>query len=176
MITALRRLALLAALAAGAAHAQQWQPWDGATPELSARTLDGRGLRLADYPGRIVIVNFWATWCAPCVAEMPSLQRLRDRLGPERAEVIGVNYQENAARIQPFVERLGLTFPVVRDHDGLLRTAWRVSVFPTTFVIDPQQRVRAVVVGEADWDDPQVESRIRALRQARTIGHTQEPP
>jgi thiol-disulfide isomerase/thioredoxin len=164
MITALRHLALLAALAAATAHAQVWRPWDGPTPELRARTLAGDEVRLADYAGRTVLVNFWATWCAPCVAEMPSLQRLRDRLASAGVEVIAVNYQENAARIRPFVERIGFTLPVVRDHDGALRAAWQVNVFPSTFVVGPDQRVRAVAVGEVDWDDPQVESRIRALR------------
>lgn len=164
MITALRRLAFFAALAASGVHAQAWKPWDGPTPELRARTLAGEEVRLGDYAGRTVLVNFWATWCAPCVAEMPSLQRLRDRLAAQRVEVIAVNYQENAARIQPFLERIGFALPVVRDHDGSLRTAWRVNVFPSTFVIGPDQRVRWVAVGEVNWDDPQVESRIRALR------------
>jgi peroxiredoxin len=145
MITALRRLALFAALAS-CAHAQTWKPWEGPAPELRARTLAGEELRLSDYAGRAVLVNFWATWCAPWV------------------EVIAVNFQENAARIQPFVERLGITFPVVRDHDGTLRTAWRVNVFPSTYLIGPDGRVRIVAVGEANWDDPQVESRIRALQ------------
>jgi thiol-disulfide isomerase/thioredoxin len=164
MITALRRLALLAGLAASCAHAQAWKPWDGPTPDLRARTLEGRELRLPDYAGRTVLVNFWATWCVPCVAEMPSLERLRRKLAPERVEVVAVNFQENAARIQPFVERLGVTFPIVRDHDGTLRTAWRVGVFPSTYVIGPDQRVRFVAVGEVDWDNPDVESRIRALQ------------
>ncbi len=112
-----------------------------------------------------MLVNFWATWCAPCVAEMPALQRLRERLAPRRVEVVAVNFQENAARIAPFVERLGLTFPVVRDHDGTLRTAWNVTVFPTTFVVGPDGRIAWVATGEVDWDDPRVESRIRRLGQ-----------
>jgi thiol-disulfide isomerase/thioredoxin len=164
MITALRLLALLAALATSCARAETWKPWDGPTPELRARTLAGEEVRLRDYAGRTVLVNFWATWCAPCVAEMPSLERLRKKLGQDHVEVIAVNFQENAARIQPFVERLGLTLPVVRDHDGSLRTAWGVGVFPSTFVIGPDQRVHFVAVGEVDWDDPQVESRVRTLR------------
>ncbi len=88
-----------------------------------------------------MIVNFWATWCAPCVAEMPALQRLRDRLAATGVEVIAVNFQENAARIRPFVEQAGLTFPVVRDHDGTLRAAWKVNVFPASFVVAPDQRI-----------------------------------
>ena len=150
---------------ASVVHAQAIAPWEGgATPALRAKTIAGRELRLADYAGRTVLVNFWATWCAPCVAEMPALQRLRDRLGVANVDVIAVNFQENAARIAPFVERLNLSFPVVRDHDGSLRAAWHVTVFPSTFVVTPDQRVVLVATGEVDWDDPQVESRIRSLR------------
>lgn len=134
------------------------------TPALVATTLGGQPLRLDDFRGRVVLVNFWATWCAPCVAEMPSLGRLRDRLGAARAEVIAVNFQENAARIEPFLRKLGLAFPAVRDHDGALRKAWDVSVFPTTFVIAPDGRLAYVAIGEIDWDDPTVESRLRSLR------------
>jgi thiol-disulfide isomerase/thioredoxin len=158
-------LALAAWIVATVVHAQAIVPWQGgATPDLHARTFTGADLRLEDFAGRTILVNFWATWCAPCVAEMPALQRLRDRLGKDRIEVIAVNFQENAARIAPFVEDLKLTFPVVRDHDGSVRTAWRVTVFPSTFVVGPDRRIVLVATGEVDWDDPKVESRIRSLR------------
>jgi thiol-disulfide isomerase/thioredoxin len=172
MIAAMARFAglsrlLLACLCAWmpCAHAEVLKPWTGgATPELQAKTLAGEEIRLSNFAGRTVLVNFWATWCAPCVAEMPSLQRLRDKLGAQKIEVIAVNFQENPARIQPFVDRLNLTLPVVRDHDGSLRTAWRVNVFPSTFVVGPDQKVVLQAIGEVDWDDPAVESRIRSVR------------
>lgn len=149
----------------GYALAATLEPVAGRTaPPLIARTLDGTPIRLDDFRGRTVLVNFWATWCAPCVAEMPSLGRLRERLGPERAEVIAVNFQENAARIEPFMRQLGLRFPAVRDHDGALRKAWDVTVFPSTFVIAPDGRVAYAATGEIDWDDPTVELRLRSLR------------
>ena len=141
------------------------EPWTGGpAPALILKNLAGRDVRLDDFRGRTVIVNFWATWCVPCVVEMPSLQRLRDRLGPEGPEVIAVNLQENSARIQPFLERLGVTFPVVRDHDGSVRSAWGVGVYPTSFVVGPDQRIAWWVKGEIDWDDARVESRLRSLR------------
>jgi thiol-disulfide isomerase/thioredoxin len=153
-------------LAAPVAHAMGvLEPWTGgSTPALSLKNLAGKDVGLGDYSGRTVIVNFWATWCEPCVAEMPSLQRLRDRMAPDGLEVIAVNLQENAARIQPYIERLGVTFPVVRDHDGSARTAWGVGVFPTSFVVGPDQRIAWWVKGEIDWDDARVESRLRSLR------------
>ena len=95
---------------------------------------------------------------------MPSLQRLRDRLAPQGVEVVAVNLQENAARIGPFVARLGVAFPVVRDHDGSVRKAWSVDVFPTTFVLGPDGRIAWVARGEVDWDDDAVQSKLRSLR------------
>lgn len=162
----LRVAAALCLLAAPVAHGMgALEPWTGGpTPPLRLKNLAGKEITLDDFRGRAVIVNFWATWCVPCVAEMPSLQRLRDRMGPGGPEVIAVNLQENAARIQPFVERLGITFPVLRDHDGSVRSAWGVGVFPTSFVIGPDRRIAWWVKGEIDWDDARVESRLRSLR------------
>ncbi len=152
-------------LLAGVSRAEPLLPWTGgATPALAARTLDGREWKLADFRGRTVIVNFWATWCVPCVVEMPSLSRLRERLAPAGVEVVTVNFQENVARIEAFQKQYNVTLPVVRDPDGTLRRAWQVNVFPTSFVIGPDQRIALRAVGEVDWDDSRVESRVRALR------------
>ena len=159
---AMRAVALLAMAASLSLRAAGLEPsTQGPAPSLQGRTLAGAPFDLAQRKGHVVLVNFWATWCAPCVAEMPSLARLSRRRG---VEVIAVNYQENAARIQPFLERIGVALPVMRDHDGSAREAWRVSVFPTTFAIGRDGRVALVAVGEVDWDDPAIEARIAALR------------
>jgi peroxiredoxin len=135
-------------------------------PPLVLRDIDGREVRLESFRGRTVVVNFWATWCAPCVAEMPSLERLRERLRADGLEVLAVNLQENAARIRPFAERLGLSMPMLRDHDGSVRTAWNVSVFPTTFVVGPDQRIAHIAIGEIEWDAPAVVAKIRETMRA----------
>ena len=153
--------AMLASSSAQAAPPSDWR--GGPTPPLALKDLDGRDVRLDAYRGRTVIVNFWATWCAPCVEEMPSLMRLRDKYASQGLEVIGVNFQENAARIKPFLQRYGIDMPVVRDHDGSARSAWGVGVFPSSFVIGPDQKVAFVVVGEADWSGPPIEPRIRSI-------------
>ncbi|HVE48181.1 MAG TPA: TlpA disulfide reductase family protein [Casimicrobiaceae bacterium] len=153
-------------IAGGALTAGSNQP----APVLALRDIDGNEVRLDSFRGRTVIVNFWATWCAPCVAEMPSLEKLRQALARERVEVLAVNLQENAARIRPFAERLGLTMPMLRDHDGSARTAWNVRVFPTTFVVGPDQRVALVAIGEIEWDRADVIKRIRDI--ARRPGAT----
>ena len=80
-------------------------------------------------------MNFWATWCEPCVTEMPSLQRVRDQFAP-RFEVLGVNYQEGPARIKAFIDRSGITFPIVRDTDGAVAKAWGARIFPASYLVD----------------------------------------
>ena len=151
---------------AQAARAQPaLQPWSGPpdAPPFELRTLDGQPLALADLRGKVVLVNFWATWCEPCVEEMPSLQRLRDRLGAARCEVLAVNYQEGEPRIRTLLQKVPLDFPIVRDTDGGVARAWKVRIFPTTFVVDAEQAVRFLLTGSLDWTEPVVERRIRAL-------------
>ena len=92
-------------------------------------------MSLAKLRGKVVLVNFWATWCEPCVAEMPALQRLRDRLVPG-LEVLGVNFREGPARIKPFIEKSGISFPIVRDTDGAVTKAWGVRMYPTSYLVD----------------------------------------
>jgi thiol-disulfide isomerase/thioredoxin len=155
---------VVTALASTPVQSAQLSDWTGgATPPLVLRDLDGREVRLDAYRGRTVIVNFWATWCAPCVAEMPSIMLLREKYAKQGLEVIGVNLQENVARIRPFLAQHDIDFTVVRDHDGSARATWGVSVYPSSFVIGPDQKVAFVVVGEADWSGPPIEPRIRSI-------------
>jgi peroxiredoxin len=152
------------ALSAPLAPAAAPSPWRGGpTPPLTLKDLDGREVRLDAYRGRTVIVNFWATWCAPCVEEMPSLRRLRDKYAAQGLEVLAVNFQENAQRIRPFLDRYNLDFTALRDHDGSASQQWGVTVYPSTFVVAPDGRIAFVVVGEAEWDRTPIEPRIREL-------------
>ena len=159
-------LALVAfATACACAQAASLEPWGGGvTPALRARTLDGHPLDLRALRGRVVIVNFWATWCAPCVAEMPGLDRLRRKLD---VEIVAVNFQENAARIVPFLAQIGVTLPAVRDHDGSIRAAWKVNVFPSTFVVATDGRIALAAIGEIDWDDPSIRALVAREVHAR---------
>lgn len=138
--------------------------WQGppAAPAIELLTPDGASYTLASLRGKAVLVNFWATWCEPCVAEMPSLQRLRDRFVP-RFEVLGVNYQEGPARIKAFVDKSGVTFPIVRDTDGAVAKAWGARIFPSSYVVDRAGNVKHVLIGGADWTGAELVSTIRAL-------------
>ncbi len=166
-----RRALLLAALAGPcllsvrATAGAELKPWSGPPepPPVDLPRPDGAPMSLRELRGKVVLVNFWATWCEPCVAEMPSLQRLRDQLGVESFEVLGVNYQEGPARINAFVQETRVTFPIVRDTDGAVARAWGARVFPSTYVLDRAGQIRYVLVGEADWTSPMLVSTIRSL-------------
>jgi thiol-disulfide isomerase/thioredoxin len=133
-----------------------------AAPPLELLRSDGTPLGLGDLAGRVVLVNFWATWCEPCVAEMPALEALRTQLAP-RFEVLGVNFKEGPARIDAFVAKTGVRFPIVRDTDGAVAAAWQARVFPSSFLVRRDGRIALKVVGEADWTSAAWLRRIRAL-------------
>jgi thiol-disulfide isomerase/thioredoxin len=156
--------AALAAMAGPLRAAGVMTDWKGppAAPPIDLYTPGGDPFTLASLRGKVVLVNFWATWCEPCVTEMPSLQRVRDQLAP-RFEVLGVNYQEGPARIKAFIDKSGITFPVVRDTDGAVAKAWGARIFPASYLVDRAGHVKHVLIGGADWTGPQLVSTIRAL-------------
>jgi len=147
-------IALLAFAAASLAQAQagaQLRPWSGATPPLALQTLDGRPVRLQDYRGKVLLVNFWATWCEPCREEMPSMNKLRAALEGRPFEVLAVNFGEAEPRIRRFLEQVPLDFPVLLDRESAVAKSWRVRVLPASFLVGPDGRIRYSVIGEFDW-------------------------
>ena len=162
---ALSALLIAITLAGPRAYAgEDLKPWaGGATPQLALKDLAGNTVSLAELKGKVVLVNFWATWCAPCIHEMPSMQALRDKLGASGFDVLAVNYQEGAPRINDFLKKRPLKLTIIRDTDGKARTAWGVKVFPTSFIVDAEGRIRYSVLGDVDWTSPKVESQIREL-------------
>ena len=159
-----RGLAVAASLAAaGAGAAETLVPWTrGDTPPLVLRKPSGEAVDLASLRGKVVLVNFWATWCAPCVEEMPALARLRAKLAARGFEVLAVNQGEMPARVSAFVDRAGLDLAVVLDRDKAVSKAWQVRALPTTFVVDASGRIRLYAVGELDTG-PALEAAIVPL-------------
>jgi thiol-disulfide isomerase/thioredoxin len=128
------------------------RPWSGGpTPRLARPDLEGRTVDLRELKGRVVVVNFWATWCDPCREEMPSFERLRERLKGQPFEVLTVNYGEGRERIQQFLDRHRLTLPVLLDPEKQAAAAWRAGGLPMTFIVDARGRVRYSAFGESDW-------------------------
>jgi thiol-disulfide isomerase/thioredoxin len=140
------------AVPSGRADEARFVPWkDVKTPPLALRDLAGRQHALADYRGKVVLVNFWATWCEPCREEMPSMQRLKERFAGEQFAVLAVNYGEADTRASEFLKLSSLDLTVLLDPSQDASRAWRVRVLPASFLVGPDGRARYAVIGEIDW-------------------------
>jgi peroxiredoxin len=155
---------LLLLAAAGVTGAQELKPWaGGATPALALQSLEGRPHRLADYRGKVVLVNFWATWCAPCREEMPSMRKLRAALAGKPFEVLAVNLGEPASRIRAFQESVPMDFPVLLDRDTAVAKAWKARILPAIFLVGPDGRIAFSHLGELDWSQEQARRKVEKL-------------
>jgi peroxiredoxin len=165
------RVALgLSVTAAGAASADpsRFVPWTRAeTPPLTLKDLGGRERSLADYRGKAVLLNFWATWCEPCRDEMPSMRRLRDQLAGQGFDVVAINYGESASRVREFLAKEQLDLTVLLDPDQAAARAWRVRILPSSFLIGADGRVRFSVPGELEWSSSDATSVVRSLLPPR---------
>ena len=160
----LAALMLGLALAAAPAAAEVLKPWTGgATPALELSDLRGTKHRLADYRGKVVLVNFWATWCVPCREEMPSIERLRASLEGRPFVVLAVNVAEPQSRIRKFLEAVPVGFPVLLDQDSQTTRAWQAKLLPATYIVGTDGRIRYRHVGELDWSRPEVRDLILGL-------------
>jgi thiol-disulfide isomerase/thioredoxin len=155
--------ALVCALSC-AVHAADLKAWTGGPPPpLALKDLDGRVHRLADYRGRVILVNFWATWCAPCRDEMPSIQQLKQKLSGRPFTVLAVNLDEPEARIRSFLAGVKVDFAILLDPEGKATREWGARVLPASFVVGPEGRIRYSLIGELDWGHDLVVSRIVEL-------------
>ncbi len=164
------RAGLLAGLLASAFWQPVWahhevNPWpaDLILPALTGPDLNGAAPRLSDFKGRVLIVSFWATWCEPCRAELPTIERLIEQRGADRVAALAVNYQEGLLTIRRYLQNLPLSLPVLVDASGALAKSWNVRVFPTTILIDREGRPRFRITGEFDWTSTQGQALIEAL-------------
>jgi peroxiredoxin len=133
-------------------------------PDFTLRAPDGASVALADLRGKVVVLNFWATWCRPCVKELPALQALADRHGGEGLDVVAVNVdRDDPGDVAGYGHRLGLSFALPLDPKGAVRGAYRVRALPTTYLIGRDGRLAGFAMGERPWDGPAAEALVRAL-------------
>jgi len=146
---------------AAAGELRSWK--GGPAPALELTGLDGGRYRLSDFRGQVVLVNFWATWCEPCREEMPSIQRLNERLSGRAFAVLTVNLEEPEARIRTFLSRNALDLTVLRDTGRNAAKLWNARILPASFLIGPEGAIRYRAVGEIDWNDGRVIERVVRL-------------
>jgi cytochrome c biogenesis protein CcmG/thiol:disulfide interchange protein DsbE len=133
-------------------------------PAFTLPVRGGGSVDLASLRGHVVVVNFWATWCPPCVAEMPSLDRLHRALSRDGLVVLAVSADEDEAALTTFLEKGGLALKVLRDPGGAVAQGqYRTTGYPETFVIDAAGVIRETYVGPADWDTPDALDHFRSL-------------
>lgn len=120
-----------------------------AAPDFTLATLQGETVTLSELRGSPILLNVWASWCEPCKAEMPAIQRVSQEYQPAGLVVLALNstIQDNPASVSAFLEEYGLTFPVPLDSDGSITRAYRVQALPTTFFVDARGIIREVVIG-----------------------------
>ena len=145
------------------AEADAFKVLNQAAPSLSLKDLQGNLQTRDQYLGKIVVVNFWATWCEPCVEEMPSLDRLSRRFPAENIIVLAVNLGEGESRIKAFIEKYPVSFPILLDRDGVAKREWKVQGAPATFVLDRAGRIRYFHSGALDFSSSRIEQQIAGL-------------
>ena len=133
-------------------------------PGFNLYGLDGQIHLLKDYQGKVIVLNFCTTWCRPCRAEMPSLQKLETRLKDQGLVVLAISLGDNSGDVAAFREQMpGITFPLLLDEESQTMHEWAVIRVPTTYVIDRLGNIAMRVVGEKDWASEEIVERIQLL-------------
>ncbi len=125
-------------------------------PEVILPDLEGRTVRLSDFRGEVVVLNFWATWCPPCVEEMPSLQKLQQALGKKGLKVLAASVDENLQDVARFREDYDLGLPILHDRGGKIAHRFSTFKYPETYVVDRDGKLVAKIIGPRDWVSPTV--------------------
>jgi peroxiredoxin len=128
--------------------------------------LHGRAVSLSDYQGKVVLLNFWATWCGPCRIEMPAMEALYRSMQVKGLEILAVSVdQEGVAVTRPFQEAMGLSFPILHDQDYQVGLTYGARTLPMTFAIDRKGVIRQLIFGARDWNSPEARRGITEVLQ-----------
>jgi thiol-disulfide isomerase/thioredoxin len=131
-------------------------------PAFSLNDINGRLVAKTGFSEKLTVINFWASWCPPCVEEIPSLNRLKKKMASKPFELITINYAEDKETVAAFLQKVEVDFPVLLDLDGSTAKQWKVISYPSTFVIDSHGEIRYGVNAAIEWDAPEV---IEALEK-----------
>lgn len=151
--------------ASQAGASQMGRPQVGtAAPNFTLLDLDGNWASLSDYQGRVVLLNFWATWCGPCRVEMPGMEVVYQELKSKGFEVLAISSDPQGMVVtRPFIETNGLTFPILHDSDYRVMATYGVRTLPMSFLVDRQGTIRHRVFGARDWNSPKARELIQGL-------------
>lgn len=135
-------------------------------PGFELKDIDGNVHRLSDYRGKVVIVNFWATWCPPCRFELPSMERLWQETKNKDVMMLAINLGEDEDTIFTFTSDYPVSFPLLMDSDSSVTKKYSVLGIPTSYVIDPKGKIIYRAVGTREWNDKQLIGKILQLKNS----------
>ena len=135
----------------------------GPAPDFTLPKLDGGDVSLKDYRGRVVVVNFWATWCPPCVEEMPSLVAFAEQMEPSGVTVLGVSVDHDAGALRQFVAKYGVKYPIAQDMQQRVSAQFGTFKYPETYIIDKNGMISEKLIGVVNWQDPRTISLVRNI-------------
>ena len=157
--------------AASAPHAKFTTLSPAPAPAIELKDTSGKPHRLSDYRGKVVLVNFWATWCEPCRDEMPSMQRLKERFDRDKRGasfvILAVNYGESAANVERFLKSVPVDFPLLLDPFSEVSRVWKPGVLPASFLVGRDGHIYYRVIGELDWSGAEAVSVIERLLEKK---------
>ena len=130
---------------------------------FSLPTPEGEAISLSDLKGKVVLLNFWATWCGPCRAEMPSMEALFRQYREKGLEILAVNCGEGQAEVHNFMNSNDLSFTAVLDQDGKVSGPLGIRAIPTTYLLNREGKIISMVVGSIDWDTPEIRAALEIL-------------
>lgn len=147
-------------------------PWKGLSvirlsdyspPDFTLRTLEGGSITLSDLKGKVVLINFWATWCPPCREEMPSLERLYRHYKYDKFTLLAVDIMERPETVKRFVKEYNLSFPILLDENGDVSLKYAANAIPTTYIIDKGGKAVGKAIGPRKWDGDHAKDLIDML-------------